>query len=90
MLLKYFGELLPALEIMPDNESEIEIKQLVTVPEIRNLTVKEAIEKLKEVGLDFTINTEKEINKDETLVTQQLPKPGITINEGIQVEIYVE
>ena len=75
---------------MPDNESEIEIKQLVTVPEIRNLTVKEAIEKLKEVGLDFTINTEKEINKDETLVTQQLPKPGITINEGIQVEIYVE
>ena len=90
MLLKYFGELLPALEIMPDNESEIEIKQLVTVPEIRNLTVKEAIEKLKEVGLDFTINTEKEINKDETLVTQQLPKPGITIKEGIQVEIYVE
>lgn len=88
--LKFCGELLPALEIAPDKEEETEIKQAVTVPEIRNITVKEAIEKLKQVDLDYNINTEAEINKEEVMVKEQLPKPGLSINSGTKVEIYVE
>lgn len=68
----------------------MEVKQAVTVPEIRNGTVKEAIEKLKEVDLDYNINYEGEINKDEVIVKEQLPKPGLSINSGTKVEIYVE
>lgn len=75
---------------MPDNEVEAEVKQAVTVPEIRNITVKEAIRKLKEAGLEANINSEIEINKEETIVTQQLPKPGLSIMSGTKVEIYIE
>lgn len=68
----------------------MEIKQAVTVPEIRNITIKEAIEKLKEVGLDYNINYEGEINQEEEVVKEQLPKPGLSINSGTKVEIYIE
>ncbi len=86
---KYCGELLPALEIAPDKAEETEMKQSVIVPEIRNLTVKEALQVLKEAGLDANINAETEINTEETIVTDQLPKPGLSINEGTKIEIYV-
>ncbi len=75
---------------MPDDEGKTEIKQAVIVPEIRDITVKEAVEKLKEVGLDANINADAEINEEETIVKEQLPKPGLSINEGTKVEIYLE
>ena len=84
------GELLQALEIAPDNQEEMEIKQAVTVPEIRNITIKEAKEKLKEAGLDYNVNYEGEINQEEVIVKEQLPKPGLSINSGTKVEIYIE
>ena len=83
------GELLPALEISPDNTEQIEEKQEITVPEVRELTVTEAINALKEAGLDYNINTEAEINKDEVKIKDQLPKPGLSIYSGTKVELYI-
>lgn len=83
------GELLLALEISPDKEDEVKTNKEVTVPEIRNITVNEAIEKLKAVGLDYNINYKGELNK-EAIIKEQLPKPGLSINTGVKVEIYIE
>ena len=79
------GELLPALEIAPDNREEIDIKQAVDVPEIREKTLKEALEILKEAGLDAA--WEGEVDKETEVVSDQLPKPGLSVNEGTKVEI---
>ena len=84
-----FSELLPALEIMPDNKKQVEQKQEVIIPEVRNITVNEAINKLKEVGLEANINTEEEINKDEVKIKDQIPKPGLKIYNNTKVELYV-
>lgn len=84
------GEILPALEISKDSQEKQEIKESIVVPEIRNLTVKDAIEKLNDVELGYNINYGGEINKDEVIVKEQLPKPGLSINSGTKVEIYVE
>ncbi len=43
------SEILPALEISPDKVNEENVKQSVIVPEVRNITVKEALKVLKEV-----------------------------------------
>lgn len=82
------GELLPALEIAPDNTDELEVKKEVTLPEVRELTITDAIKKLKEAGLDANVNAEGEIDKDEVRVKEQVPKPGLNIYSGTKVELY--
>ena len=82
------GELLPALEIAQDNKEQIETKQTVEVPEVRGLTINEAIKKLKEAGLDGNVNAEGEINKNEIKVKDQVPKPGLNIYSGTKIELY--
>ena len=84
-----YGELLPALDITPDNVEQLEIKEEVTVPEIRGLSVNEAITKLNEAELKGNLNTEKEINKDEIIIKDQLPKPGINVYKGTAIELSV-
>ena len=83
------GEILPALEISQDKMEEENIKQSVTVPEVRNLSVKDALNVLEEIGLEGVINTEQEIDKENTMVIEQLPKPGLSIMEGTQVELNI-
>ena len=85
---KYYGELLPALEIQPDNIEQIEVKQEIEVPEVRGLTIEEATKKLKGVQLDINVNAKTEINK-ESKIKEQLPKPGVKIFTGTKVEVYV-
>ena len=79
---------MPALEIAPDNNNQIEQRQEVEVPEVRGLTVTDAVKLLKEAGLDANINGEGEINKDEVKVKDQIPKPGLNIYIGTKIEIY--
>lgn len=81
------SEILPALEISPDKVNEENVKQSVIVPEVRNLTVKEALKVLKEVGLEGVINTEQEIDEENTIITEQLPKPGLSIIQGTRNRI---
>lgn len=70
---------------MQDNQEEIEVKQAVTVPEIRGKTLKEALEILEEAGLEA--NWEGVQDKQTAIVSDQLPKPGLSVNEGTKVEI---
>lgn len=85
------SEVLPYLELSQDNQTEEEAKTTVTMPEIRNLTVAEAEKQLEELGLSLEIRNieqEQEIDKKETIIKEQTPKPGITIESGATV--YVE
>ena len=82
------GEVLPYLELKKENEQEIEVKTEVTVPDIRNISIKEAKKQLKEIGLELQINNQDEgatINESETVIKEQIPKPGISINSGSSV-----
>lgn len=55
------------------------------MPEIRGKTLKETLEILKETGLEA--NWEGEQDKETAVVSDQLPKPGLNVNEGTKVEI---
>ena len=81
-------EVLPALEVEQDKKEELELKQMVNVPEIRNITIKEGEKILKETGLSANINFSGELNKEEIIIKEQLPKPGLFVQEGTKVELY--
>lgn len=82
------GEVLPYLELQQDKETEETPKEEVEMPEIRNKTVKEAKQILKEIGLELEINNStEEINEEEEYVKEQIPKPGIKITKETKVYI---
>ena len=82
------GEVLPYLELKQDKVTEEGEKEEVEMPEIRNKTVKEAKEILKELGLELEINNlTEEMNENETYVKEQIPKPGIKITKETKVYI---
>lgn len=82
------GEVLPYLELKEDNE-ETKIKtETVVVPDIKYKTLKEAEKILKENGLKIKIDTnEEDINKEEKIVSSQIPSSGVCINEGSTVTV---
>jgi len=82
-----FSEVLPYLEVQKDEEEVQEI----TVPDIRNKTIKDAKKELKEMGLEVNINIPEGIDTTgEEIIVEQLPKPGIKIRRGNKVEIYIQ
>ena len=80
---KYYGEVLPYLEIKKQEESK-EITENIEMPNVTGLGLEEAKKVLKELGLEIEINGEGE------KVIDQLPKKGIQINEGTKVTIYAQ
>ncbi len=81
------SEILPVLGVSKDKADEENIKQNVIVPDVRNQTVNDALNKLKEVGLEGIINSEQEIDKKNTIVKEQLPKPGLSIMQGTRSRV---
>lgn len=81
--------MLPYLELNKDKQEDEEIIEEVEVPEIRNMTITEAIKKLKEVGLEIGNTFDENINKDETIIKEQLPKPGIKIKKGSKISVEI-
>jgi len=79
---KILGEVLPYLEITRETE---EIKEIVEMPKVTGLTYKEAKQILKENGLE--ISESQEIT-DDTIIIDQLPKPGIQIIKETEVILY--
>lgn len=83
-----FGEVLPYLEVVKDNEEE-QIKNDVQVPNIEGKSVKEAESMLKESNLKLVINNEQEsVDKENTIIKEQTPKEGVKVKE--EANIYVE
>lgn len=84
-----FGEVLPYLELVKDNELEEEIKKEVEVPNIEGKTLKEAEKLLKENNLKLVISNEQEgMDKENTIVKIQTPKASIKVKE--ESNVYVD
>ena len=69
---------------MQKQQTQEDIKEIVEMPNVIDLTITEAKKMLQELGLEVEINGYGEI------VTEQLPKKGIQINSGSKVIIYTE
>ena len=76
------AEVLPYLEIQ---KNTIEEKSTVEMPNVIGLSLTEAKKILKEVGLEMK---ENENLTSETVITNQLPKAGISIEAGTKVVLY--
>lgn len=84
-----FGEVLPYLEVVKDNEESEQVKNDAQVPNIEGKSIKEAESILKENNLKLVINNEQEgIDKENTIIKEQTPKAGVKVKE--EANIYVE
>ena len=82
MQAKYFGEVLPYLEVSK-NETEDDMEEII-VPNITGLSIKEAEKIVKEIGLDIRIE-DNEVDKENTVIKEQIPKEGIRVNNGSKI-----
>lgn len=78
---RYCGEVLPYLEVQKEEESV----NIVEMPNITGMTLKEAKEVLKELGLEYSVQGEENV---DSIITKQVPNQGIQINEGTKVIVY--
>ncbi len=86
-----FSEILPYLDLNQDKQEDIEIKENVTVPDIRNISIKEAKKIIKDLGLNLSIEIpeNEEINEEEVIIKEQTPKPGIMLQSGANIFAYI-
>ena len=83
-----FSEILPCLEVNQGNVEEIEPVERVQTPDIIGKTIKEAEKILKESDLELVIENEIEgLDKENTVVKEQTPNAGITVNKGSKVYV---
>jgi len=54
------------------------------MPEVTGITLKEAKDILKEMGLEYEIDVEDA----ESVITNQTPKKGIKVNKGTKIILY--
>ena len=78
-------EILPYLGIPSDGEA-LDSGDLITVPEVRNKTIAEAEKVLANAGFTSKITTTND--KNSTIVTEQVPKPGASLSKGSIIMIY--
>ena len=78
-------EILPCLGI-PSDEDSTQDNNLIMVPEIRNKTIAEAEKILKEKGFTPKISTSND--KNSVLVTDQVPKPGVSLSSNSVIMLY--
>ncbi len=78
-------EILPYLGVPSDEDSSND-DNLITVPEVRNKTIAEAEKILKEKG--FTVKISTSNDKNSTLVTDQIPKPGVSLSTNSIIMLY--
>lgn len=76
------GEVLPYLEVTK-SQTEVNTVQ-VEMPELTGITLKEAKQVLKDLGLEYETDTDD----SEAVITDQLPKKGIGITSGTKVYLY--
>ena len=75
---------MPYLEVEQGNQDEIEQKEEVHVPNITGLSIKEAEKNAKELGLEIQID-EEGVDKEKTIIQEQIPKEGIKVNKGSKI-----
>ncbi len=84
------SEILPYLELNKDNEKEEDVKKQVEVPNVEGLTIKEATKILKNLNLSLQIENKTEnLDTENTVIKEQIPKKGIKIYEDSKVIIKI-
>ena len=81
--LKYLGV---EPKYSKEEKEEFE-KNQVEVPDVRNLTIGEAVKVLEEAKLNPNLDTDIEI-PEETKVIDMFPKPGIKVSENSSIMLY--
>ena len=85
------SEVLPYLELTKDNINEEDVKVQVEVPEVEGLTVQEASKALEKVGLQLQIENEPEdLDKNATIIKEQLPKKGISVYQETKIILKIQ
>ena len=87
VIAQIMSEVLPYLGIVPDTD-ESNSQQYITVPDVKNKTVTEAIKVLNNAG--FTVKVDNTSDNNSILVTDQTPKPGTKLLDNSIVAIYSE
>lgn len=83
-----FSEILPYLEVTQGNTDEVEPIEQVQVPDITEKTISEAQKVLKDNSLEIVIeNDSEELDKDNIIIKEQIPKAGITVNSASKIYI---
>lgn len=86
-----FSEILPYLEVSQGNIEEIEEVEEIQTPDLLGKTIEEAQKIAKENEVQLVIeNDNEELDKQTTIVTEQVPKAGITIKKGSKIYIKYE
>ena len=75
---------MPYLELTKKREDDEQETTEVEMPDVTGKTLKEAKAVLKELGLEYEINTEDL----ETVIKTQVPKKGIKVKTGTKVILY--
>lgn len=83
---KYFGEVLPYLEIQKQ-QTEEDVIESIEMPNLTGMTVSDAKKVLIELGLEVEIDGGE---NEEVIVMDQLPKKGIQVSTGTKVTVYVQ
>lgn len=78
---------MPYLEVQKNDLGADGSVRPVEMLDVTGMELSEAKKILKELGLEVEIEGEE---KEESIVTDQLPKKGIQVNVGTKVTIYVE
>ena len=86
VISQILSEALPYLKIASDKDNSEDSENTITIPDIRNRTLTEAINILKNSGLKTLYNVTGD--KNELLVTDQVPKPGVKLSEDAIVCLY--
>lgn len=86
VMSQILSEVLPYLKIVSDKDTSEDSKNTITIPDVRNRTLTEAINILKNSGLKTLYNVTGD--KNELLVTDQVPKPGVKLSENSMVCLY--
>ena len=81
--LKYLGV---EPKYSKEEKEEFE-KNQVEVPDVRNLTIGEAVKVLEEAKLSPNLDTDIEI-PEETKVIDMFPKPGVKVSENSSIMLY--
>lgn len=85
------SEVLPYLDIASTTTAETEsVKEneanLITVPNVKDKTVSQAIASLQSLGFSVIYNSSAD--KETTIVVDQVPKSGISLNDGAIICLY--
>ena len=83
-----FSEILPYLEVSQGNQDEIEQVEQVQTPNLEGMSLKEAENIVKKLGLELSIeNNTEELDKENTVIIEQTPKEGVIINKSNKIYI---